>query len=420
MMFLASFTSQMGSVIGMTAFMFYLLDRFSDKPFLATLTELMYALPMLAVFYLIGVFADRMDRQKIASNCDIISAILSLVFLVTIWIDWLPLIFMILFIRSAMSKFFFPAESALMQGILTKDEYTTAAGLNQMMGSIFMLFGNAIGIFVYWTVGVEGAIMCDIVSFILSAILIRTCRIDREVRLPNGAHKMKDIRFSMILADFKSGIMYILSHKLLLAIIGGFLVFGVVNGAMSVMEVFILKYRLVPETYEFWAVWAGVVFGSGILIGSVVASMIGNKMKLYHMIVLGLSFSGIFIFLSGYAPNITWFLIFSFFMALFLPFINIAIGGWLPSIVDPKMMGRVEGWITPLMLLSQSITLGIIAVAFPLYLSVQTIFAGVGALLMIVAVYYVIILPRYAKQYDELESESPRDGAIAEGKPQTL
>jgi len=31
-LFFANFTSQMGSVIGMTAFTFYLLDRFSNQP----------------------------------------------------------------------------------------------------------------------------------------------------------------------------------------------------------------------------------------------------------------------------------------------------------------------------------------------------------------------------------------------------
>ena len=30
----------------------------------------------------------------------------------------------------------------MVQGILSKDDYTTAAAFNQMMGSIFMLFGK--------------------------------------------------------------------------------------------------------------------------------------------------------------------------------------------------------------------------------------------------------------------------------------
>lgn len=106
-LFLANFTSQLGSTIGLTAFMFYLLDRFSDQPAYASITELMYSLPTLAVFFIVGVLADRMDRQKIAYYCDWISAILSLTLMVAIYVGWMPLIFAVLFLRSAVQKFFF-------------------------------------------------------------------------------------------------------------------------------------------------------------------------------------------------------------------------------------------------------------------------------------------------------------------------
>lgn len=73
-LFLANFTSQLGSVVGMTAFMLYLLRKFSSQPYYATITELMYTLPMIFVFFLVGVVADRLNRKKIAVNCDLVSA----------------------------------------------------------------------------------------------------------------------------------------------------------------------------------------------------------------------------------------------------------------------------------------------------------------------------------------------------------
>src|SRR5690554_532299 len=144
-LYFATLTSQMGSVIGMTAFMFYLLARFSEQPYYATITELMYSLPTLVVFFLVGVVADKMDRQKVASYSDWLSAILSIILIVSIYIGWMPLVFIVLFLRSAITKFFAPAEIAIVQGILNKDEYASAAGLNQMTNSIFNLFGGAIG-----------------------------------------------------------------------------------------------------------------------------------------------------------------------------------------------------------------------------------------------------------------------------------
>ncbi|MDZ5470163.1 MFS transporter [Bacillus sp. 31A1R] len=396
-LFFANFTSQMGSVIGLTAFMFYLLDRFSDQPAYATITELMYSVPTLAVFFLVGVFADRMDRQKIAYYCDWLSAILSLMLIGTIILGWMPLIFAVLFLRSAIQKFFFPAEHAMVQGILKKEDYTTAAGLNQLVMSLFMLFGNGLGIFVYWTVGVYGAITVDVITFIISALLIKSAVINEEVRLPNGKHKLTDLKVKLVLSDFKLGMKYIFEHKLLRTLLVGFIVFGVVNGGFTVMPIFMLKYKLAPDSYEEMSVLVGVVFGVGVLLGSFFASLLSQKVKLYQMVIMGLLISGSFIVLASFANHTYLFMAFTFISALGLPLVNIAIGGWMPSIIDPKMMGRVQGWISPLMMFSQSLTLGFIAYSFPAILKVEMLFWLVGGCLMLVGIFYLFTLPKFTK-----------------------
>jgi MFS transporter, DHA3 family, macrolide efflux protein len=395
-LFLATFTSQMGSTIGLTAFMFYLLDRFSNQPVYASITELMFSLPTLAVFFLVGVFADRMDRQKIAYYCDWISALLSLTLLAAVAIGWMPFIFFVLFTRSAIQKFFFPAESALVQGILKKEDYTTAAGLNQLVMSLFMLFGNALGIFAYWSIGIYGAIIVDFITFIISAILIKTINIPEEVRLPNGKHTIKDLNFKLVFKDFKLGIQYILSNKLLRTLLVGFIVFGVVNGGFSVIPIFILKYKLAPNSYEELSIWVGVIFGVGVLLGSFIASTLTQKVKLYQMIIFGLLVTGAFVILASLSENIYVYLGLLFAASLGLPFVNIGIGGWMPSIVDPKMMGRVQGWINPLMMFAQSLTLGVIAVTFPKIVSIEMLYWMVGGCLMLVGVYYLISLPKFS------------------------
>ena len=397
-LFFANFTSHMGSVIGLTAFMFYLLDRFSEQPMYASITEMMYSLPTLVVFFLVGVFADRLDRQKIAYHCDTISAILTLLLFGAIFIGWLPLIFAVLFLRSGVQKFFFPAEQGILQGVLSKDDYSTAAGLNQMVMSLFMLLGNAVAIFVYWTTGIYGAIAVDFVTFVISAILIKKCVIPEEVRLPNGKHSWKDLNIQSVTKDFTEGMKYIFNHKLLLSLIGGFVVFGIVNGGFAVIPIFILKYKLAPDSYEEYSILLGVAFGAGVLIGSIFSSMLTQKFKFHVLIVAGLVISGTFIIAASFAPTTWLFLMIIFIAALGLPLVNIAIGGWMPSIIDPKMMGRVQGWINPLMMLSQSITLGVIAMTFPSVITVEMLYWLVGGCLIIVAVFYTIILPKYVNK----------------------
>ncbi|MGG7622239.1 MFS transporter [Bacillus coreaensis] len=396
-LFFANFTSQMGSTIGLTAFMFYLLDRFSDQPMYASITELMYSLPTLAVFFLVGVFADRMDRQKIAFSCDWISAVLSIVFLGSLIIGSMPLIFFVLFLRSAVQKFFFPAEHAMVQGILKQDDYTTAAGLNQLVMSLFMLFGNGLGVLAYWTVGIYGAILIDTITFMISAFLIRSSQIPESVRMPNGMHRLKDLNISTVFVDFKDSMKYIIQHGLLRTLLIGFIVFGVVNGGFSVMPVFILEYKLAPENYEQFSIIIGIMFGIGALLGSVIASVFSEKLKLHQLIIMGLIITGSFVILSSLVTSLVLFFVLVFLAAVGLPFVNIGIGGWMPSIVDPKMMGRVQGWISPLMMLSQSLTLGFIAYSFPALLKVEMLYWMVGGCLMLVGAFYAIALPKYSR-----------------------
>lgn len=397
-LYFATLTSQMGSVIGMTAFMFYLLARFSEQPYYATITELMYSLPTLVVFFLVGVVADKMDRQKVASYSDWLSAILSIILIVSIYIGWMPLVFIVLFLRSAITKFFAPAEIAIVQGILNKDEYASAAGLNQMTNSIFNLFGGAIGAFIYWTFGVYGAIVIDAISFTLSGLFIKYCSIPEEIRLPNGKNRIRDLKIKEMLVDFKNGCTYVIRFKLLLYLVFGFFVFGILNGAFTVIPAFILKYKLAPETYEQALVIMGIIFGGGVLIGSIIASILASKWKLHILIVTGLIGTGIFVGAIAFIQSLFLFYLFIAFIALFIPLINVAMGGWLPSIVDRKMMGRVQGLISPFMMLSHSATLGFIAILFPSFLSIEGLYLMVGSCSILVGVYYALVLPKYVKQ----------------------
>ncbi|MBN3554727.1 MFS transporter [Fictibacillus nanhaiensis] len=404
-LFFAGFTSMMGSIIGVTAFMFYLLDKFGEQPFYATLAELMYSLPTLAVFFLVGVLADRMDRQKIALYCDWICAGLCLLLMGAIWLDWMPLIFVILFLRSAVGKFFHPADQAMVQGVLSKEEYAIAAGLNQMVGSLFMLFGNMIAIFIYWSVGIQGAIAFDLLTYVLSALFIMSMKVNEDIRLPNGQQRFKDIRVKMVWKDFVSGFVYIKQSKLLLSLIFGFFLFGIVNGGLSVMPAFIMKYKLAPDNYEQMMMWMGILFGVSILSGSVLCSMLAKKIRLSYAIVLGLFVSGVSLGLCALAPNVWSFFILTGLAGFSIPLINIGIGGWLPKIVDPKMMGRVQGWISPINMLSHTMTLGLIALFFPKILTVEMLFWVVGGCLIVVGLFYMLTLPKYDIDDEENKNE---------------
>lgn len=397
-LFLAKLTSELGTLIGMMCFTFYLLDRFGNQPAYTTIMEMMYSLPVLFVFLFTGVIADRFDRQLISYSSDWIRAGLTLLILPSIWIGWMPLIYALIFLRVAVSKFFVSAQGALVQGILSEEEYATAGGLNSMLSSVFILFGSGLGVATYWTVGIEGALLIDAAGLTLSALLIRSCDIAEEVRLPNGRTRWSDVSFETIWKDFKEGIHYILRNRLLLAISAGFFMFGIINGGLSVLPIFVMKYKLAPESYEEIAVLQGLIFGIGVLGGSVLAASLAGKIRLHYMIIFGFLVCGILVSINGFVPTVAWYLGIHFLFSLALPLVNVAFAGWIPLIVEPKIRGRFIGVTEPMVMLSQTITLGLIAIAFPKAVTLEMLFLLVGGSLFLVGVYYLITLPRLASE----------------------
>lgn len=394
-LFFAALSSQMGTTIGNMAFAFYLLDHFSEQPYYATLAELMYSLPTIFVFFLVGVVADRLDRKKVAENCDWIRAILTIFFFFALFTNSLPLMFLILFLRSAVTKFFFPAETSLVQGILRKDQFATAAGLNQMLFSMFMVFGVGLGALTYNWIGIHGAIFIDAVSFIISALLIRACNIPQAARLPNGRPKWKDLNMKSTLTDFKVGIQYIIRNRLLSLIIFGFFVFGFIQGSFAVLPIFTMKYELAPAHYEAYASYFAISLGVGLLFGSVISTWLANKMNSYVLFIFPILMTSILVLLLGLTSNAWTFFILSFFIGMCIGPVNVVIGDWMPKIVQPNFMGRVSGWIDPIMMFSQSLTLGCITVLFPKVVSnVDLIYYGIAAIILAVFIFYAVLLPK--------------------------
>lgn len=401
-LFLATFGSQLGSTIGNMAFAFYLLDHFSKKPYYATIAELMYSLPTLLVFYLVGVIADRFDRKKIAMNSDWIRAFLTVLLFIAIRSNTLIIVFLILFVRSAVSKFFAPAEMSILQGILNKDDYMKASGLNQAVVGLFMLFGVGFGALSYRYLGITGSVVIDGISFIFSGILIRSCKVPVEVRIPNGKTRMKDVNYKNVLKDFKDGFTYIFHFKLLKSIIYGFLIFGLINGAFAVMPIFTMKYKLAPHHYEEYASFFSIFLGIGFITGSAIGNKLIQKFHVHRVLIAGVFLSGIFTFILGALTNVWIYFSLIFLMGLILAPVNVAIAGWMNELVNPKFMGRVSGWIDPLLMTAQSIALGVIAIVFPTFVSVDSVYFAIGFLLIGVGTYYLMTLPRLVKERAEL------------------
>ncbi|WP_058301969.1 MFS transporter [Gorillibacterium timonense] len=404
-LFAASFASQLSTIIGTMAFAFYLLDHFASQPRYASLAELMYSLPTLLVFFLVGVLADRFDRQRIAANSNWIRLGLTAVLIGAILVGVLPLIFVILFLRSAVAKFYAPAETALLQGILEEKQYVTASGLNQMLFGVFMLFGVGLGAVAYTTIGIYGAVGIDAAGFLIAGLLLETCAFPAAVKQPGGPAVWRELGIKSVLLDFRAGLAYVLRNKLLLSLIGGFFLFGFMNGGFAVLPMFTMKYKLAGDAYKTFSSLFAVFLGIGLLIGSALAPMVVKRFKPHWTMIVALFFTGGFIIVLSFIDNPWLYLSLVLLLGLIIAPINVAIGGWIPSIVEPTMMGRVTAWNDPVLMLGQSITLGLISLLYPGTVSLQFIYLLLAGFILAAFVWFALTLPRLSRQAEAAAAE---------------
>lgn len=397
-LFLASFTSQLGTVTSTTAFTFYLLDLYGSRPYYATAVQMMYTLPSLFVFFIVGVCADNLNRQKIAVYSDCLNAFFCLFLLVAALLHNVYMIFPLLFLITAASKFFAPAQAGLIQGILSQQEYTVAGGLNQMLASIFLLFGTAFGALFYSELGISGAILVNCLSFLISASLIFQCRFHRRTVLPKGGSDFSNSKISSFIYEFKQGILYIQKHRILKYLMVGTFILGFVNGGLSIMPVYLLRYKLAAGYYQQAVSLSGIVFGIGVLMGSFTASLLANIMKLHRLMICGFFMAGLVISLESFVTDVPAFLVFYFLTAFSIPIVSVPFYGWLPQIIDAEFIGRVQSLFDPVGNFAQCLLFVILVFTFPRFVSADVPFLWFGGCLLAVGLLYMIVLPQAANR----------------------
>lgn len=113
--------------------------------------------------------------------------------------------------------------------------------------------------------------------------------------------------------------------------------------------------------------------------------------------------AGLLIFVLGYTKVLWVYYATTFVLGMCIGPVNIAIGGWMPKIVNPKLMGRVSGWQDPFMMFAQSLTLGLVALLFPKFVSnIDYLYYGMGVFILAVFIFYFVALPKYSAQAVEV------------------
>ena len=174
-------------------------------------------LPNIIIQPFAGAIVERMNKKKVMILCDIARGVLT-GFILFLYMNqqlspWILLA--ITFINNTFESFRGPASICFIPMILPKEHYEFGISFNQSSSRITELAGTGLaGILIAFT-GMQGAIIIDMISFFLCALIISTISV---TELLEAAFTGFQNRMKASLHDMKEGFQYLINARLLLTV----------------------------------------------------------------------------------------------------------------------------------------------------------------------------------------------------------
>ena len=144
-------------------------------------------LPTLLASPIAGVVADRLPRKSILVAADLLRA--GLVFAMLGQLIWpsVEVLYVLVALQCVVSAFFEPARTALLPDIVRPEELTAANAVGAAAWSTMLALGAALGGMVTAWLGWEVALGLDVVTYLLSAVLLLGANAPHRERAPTGS-----------------------------------------------------------------------------------------------------------------------------------------------------------------------------------------------------------------------------------------
>ena len=284
-----------------------------------------------------GAVADRFDRRRlmIFANLGFVatSGLLLASFLTGAFQLWQ--FYVLTLVASVISTISQPAFSASVAMLVPDSHRNRANAIGQMTGPATNGIAPMLAGTLYGIVGVSGAIVIDIATFILAIAVLSVVRIPMPAKTAEGR-----AMGGAVWRQAFDGFRYLAARP---GLLGLCLMVSTLSFLMGALGVLILPYVL-ARTHS--TVGFGLVLASaevGAISGAAAIAAWGGTRPRIHTVMLALVAAGLLLTLTGLARS-TPTLAASFFAFLFaLPFVNTASTSIFQAKVPPDLQGRVFG-----------------------------------------------------------------------------
>lgn len=353
------------------------------------ITLLSSSLPRVILGPIAGVICDRVDRKKIIILSDWLCVILLtglwLVFMFysqSIWILYVSATLL-----SIINTFYSTAINAAIPNMIENERLQKAMSLNQIVLSSSMIAGPILAGILYGIYSFSFFIGISIFTFAVSAIV--SIFIHYHLHRKDQAANNKEPFFSSL----KSGIVYSKSNPFLKNLMGIAFVINFLMSAYPVCVPFLVITILQKSSFQLGIVESG--FAIGMLLLSLVLSIVKKQIQSHHYILGGLIGIGIIISLislpSVFGEHSIWSIVYmtllSFLLGITCTIINIPIFVKLQSEIDDNYRGRV-------MSLLETVAIGTTPIGYILFgflldvLPITVVMCTLGILLICFALFH--------------------------------
>ena len=261
-------------------------------------------LPPIFLGPVVGVAADRFDRQKILITSDILRLFVVLGFLLVKTRQDLWLLYALVLLQLSISAFFEPTRSALMPGIVARKDLITANALDGVTWSTMLAVGAALGGLATVLLGIQAAFIIDALTFGLSAWFVS------RIRPPESEKPVQAAQGGF--SSYIEGLRYLWQRKHLLALTMVKAAGSLSYGAMDVVQVnFAEKIFQVGGSASGTLGLIYAVIGIGTGVGPLLAKHFGKETRraMRGMITFGFILSAAGFFGVAWSPTLPLFLL---------------------------------------------------------------------------------------------------------------
>ncbi|NLW71307.1 MAG: MFS transporter [Chloroflexi bacterium] len=295
LMWIGQILSLLGSSVVQFALVWYLTEKTGSAVVLTT-TMLVGMVPEVFLGPFSGAIVDRLNRKMIMIVSDALVALATLALVFLFAAGWVQLwhIYVIIFIRSLVGTFQYPAGAASISLMVPKEHLTRLAGINQAARGFLQIAAPPLGALLIKFWPVQNVLAVDLVTAALAVFLLV---LFVKVPQPKQTKAPEPISASALLKDVGEGFRYIYAWKgLLWLMIGALLINMIATPAFSLLPLYVTQYYGKGATE---LAWLESALGIGMIAGGLLLGVWGGFKRKIYTVICGNAGMGIGIILLG-------------------------------------------------------------------------------------------------------------------------